>query len=160
MDYLDASNDENTEWTLQRGTCSCCGSRYHTDIKQIDDYEPALTQIRLENWERWLWEQLANVYTVRQTHNLGSMVQTYLPTLDLAWNVAMIKARRLGKSWRGRDLPASAIGNQVTAGIMGALEAFEDSLPESQAVRQRAHEDENYDYLSMLFFREQAKEDD
>ena len=155
-DYLYAQNDEEIEWSMYRGSCSCCSSQYYTD----PEMGPQITQERVDSWETWLWEQLENVYKIRQTHNMGSMLQTYLPTLDLAWEVAIIKVRRLGKAWRGRDLPDTGVGNQVTAGIMGALEAFEDSLPEADRGKQRDIEDENYDMLSTVLFEEQAKGED
>jgi hypothetical protein len=122
-------------------------------------YSRPIVQENLDTWERWLIEQLANIYMVRQTRVLSPMVYPYTPTMEVAWDVAVIKARLLGEMWRGKELPDHARGNEMQAALARIRDEFMDiGIP----VDERQHHDENsyYDDLSDVFFEEYAKEEE
>jgi len=125
MDYLSPWNVENTHWSMNRGSCSCCASQYTTDPDHQSTYTRPIDQKQLDTWEKWLLGQLDNVYLCRQARVPSPMLSTYHPTMEVAWDVAIIKARILGEQWRGKKLPGYAHGNPIQAALGCILDDFE-----------------------------------
>jgi len=157
MDYLLPWDEDQTDFTLMRGTCGCCGKVYSTDATR----EVPITVEMLDKWEKWLWEQLANVYKCRHIVVSPMLMTTYRPSLDLAWEVAVLRAKRLGQSWRGRNLPQTGVDNPVDAELTRILDEFEDSLDGDERDEQIIKwSSENYSDLWEFFFEQYNMEDD
>lgn len=156
MDALHYWDNDHTEFSLVRGTCGCCGSTYYTDP---ECYGEPITVEMLDKWERWLWEQIANLYKCRHIVESPMLMTTYRPGLDLAWEVAVMKAKRLGKAWRGRELPDYAHDNEMMGGLAAILDEFEDALDGDERDEAIFLMDENFSDLSDIFFEFYTKED-
>lgn len=151
MDYLYEANDTGTEFSMAQGTCACCGTHYTTDPDQQGRFTHPITQEKLDSWEKWLYEQLTNVYKCRQTRVPSSMLKSYNPTMELAWEVAIIKARRLGISWRDKELPDHAHDNEMQAELAKILDWYQDITDHVN------DEEPTQDILSDIFFEEYVK---
>ena len=154
MDYLYPQNEEHTHWSMNRGSCSCCAGQYQTDPEAISEFVRPIIQMELDTWEEWLHEQLAYVYQCRQTRVTSPMLKPYHPTMEEAWDVAVIQARILGEMWRGKELPDHAVGNEMQASLARILDEYKDHT--GLAGLFEDHE-EQQDALSTIFFTEYVK---